>query len=164
MRGLARRNAEDEAHALLERVRLSPAILMRFPRELSGSERQRVAIARALAAEPRVLVCDEVTSAVDVSVQATVLDLIDQLQRDSGMAVRLIAHDLVVVRRIAHRAAVLHHGRVCEHGAIRQRFQATRHAFTRAIIDADRPLPAIVRERKPSPAPRHGSARRPRCR
>lgn len=157
MRGRSRRDAEADACALLERVRLSPALLTRFPRELSGGERQRIAIARALAAEPRVLVCDEVTSALDVSVQATVLDLIDQLRRETGMAVLLIAHDLRVVRRIAHRAAVLHHGRVCEQGPIRELFEGPRHEFTRSIVEADRPLSAIFGERL-----RRGSARRPR--
>jgi len=147
MRGLNRRDADAEAKILMERVRLSPELLSRFPRELSGGERQRIAIARALAAEPRALVCDEVTSALDVSVEASVLDLIDELRRESGMATLLIAHDLRVVRRIADRVVVLRDGGVCEHGEVHRVFQAPRHEFTRSILAADQPVSAILRGR-----------------
>ena len=98
MRGLTKTDAEAEARQLMERVRMSPELLSRFPRELSGGERQRIAIARALAADPSVLICDEITSSLDVSVEASILDLIDELRRDNGLAVLLIAHDLRVVR------------------------------------------------------------------
>ncbi|MCY3656155.1 MAG: ABC transporter ATP-binding protein [Chloroflexi bacterium] len=148
MRGLSRREADAEAARLLERVRLSPELLRRLPRELSGGERQRVAIARALAAEPHVLICDEVTSALDVSVEASILDLIDDLRADSGMAVLLIAHDLRVVRRIADRAVVLHDGRVREHGPVEDVLGAPRHELTRALVAADRPVGEIVRGRE----------------
>ena len=148
MRGLGRREADAEAARLLERVRLSPELLKRLPRELSGGERQRVAIARALAAEPHVLICDEVTSALDVSVEASILDLIDDLRADSGMAVLLIAHDLRVVRRIADRAVVLHDGRVREHGPVGDVLGTPRHELTRALVAADRPVSAIVRDRE----------------
>ena len=95
--------------------------------------------ARALAAEPHILICDEVTSALDVSVEASILDLIDSLRADSGMAVLLIAHDLRVVRRIADRAVVLHDGRVREHGPVEDVLGAPRHELTRALVAADRP-------------------------
>ena len=147
MRGMSRRDADTAAHGLMDRVSLSPALLARFPRELSGGERQRIAIARALAAEPRVLICDEVTSSLDVSVEASVLDLIDELRRESGMAVLLIAHDLRVVRRIADRAVVLHDGVVCEQGAVNQVLEAPQHEFTRSIVQADLPVAEVLRRR-----------------
>ncbi len=147
MRGMSHREADDEAARLLERVRLSPELLGRLPRALSGGERQRVAIARALAAEPQVLICDEVTSALDVSVEASVLDLIDELRSSSGMAVLLIAHDLRVVRRIADRAVVLHDGHIGEHGPVAEVLSAPSHELTRALVAADRPVAAIVQER-----------------
>lgn len=148
MRGLSRRDAEAGARDLMGHVSLSPALLARYPRELSGGERQRVAIARALAAEPRVLICDEITSSLDVSVEASVLDLIDELRRETGMAVLLIAHDLRVVRRIADRAVVLHDGVVCEQGAVDQVLGEPSHEFTRSILDADQPVSVILRERR----------------
>ena len=147
MRGLSRSDADAAARDLMDRVRLSPTLLASFPRELSGGERQRIAIARALAAEPRVLICDEITSSLDVSVEASVLDLIDELRRETGMAVLLIAHDLRVVRRIADRALVLHDGVVCEQGAVHQVLGEPRHQFTRSILNADKPVSVILKER-----------------
>ncbi len=147
MRGLSRSDAETEARRLMERVRLSPALLSRFPRQLSGGERQRITIARALAAKPRVLICDEVTSALDVSVEASILDLIDELKRESHLAVLLIAHDLRVVRRIADRVTVLHDGRVLEQGAVSEVLGTPQHEFTRAILEADQTLAEIGEER-----------------
>lgn len=143
MRGLSRSDAEAETRALMERVRLSPTLLMRFPRQLSGGERQRIAIARSLAARPRVLICDEVTSALDVSVEASILELIDQLKRESHLAVLLIAHDLRVVRRIADRVSVLHDGKVVEHGPVPKMFASPQHEFTRSILAADQTLAEI---------------------
>ena len=147
MRGLGRGEADAEVRSLMERVRLSPSLLSRFPGELSGGERQRVAIARALAAEPRLLVCDEVTSALDVSVEASILDLIDELRREWGLSVLLIAHDLRVVRRIADRVIMLDEGRVCESGRLTQLFAAPQQELTRTILEADRSVSETMLQR-----------------
>ena len=147
MRSLSRRDADAVARELMSQVRLSPTLLARYPRELSGGERQRIAIPRALAAEPRALICDEVTSALDVSVESSVLDLIDELRRDGKMATLLIAHDLRMVRRIADRAVVLQDGIVCEQGIVQQVFDAPQHEFTRSILRADQPVSEILRAR-----------------
>lgn len=146
VQGLSRNQATAAAQALMARVGLAANLFTRFPRELSGGERQRIAIARALAAQPRVLICDEVTSALDVTVEASVLELIDDLRRDEDMAVLLIAHDLRVVRKIADRAIVLHNGTVCERIDVPKLDAASRHALTRSILQADQPLASILRK------------------
>lgn len=147
MRGLDRRDATAEARHLMEQVRMSPDLLSRFPRELSGGERQRIAIARALAAEPRVLICDEITSSLDVSVEAAILDLVDELRYESGLATLLIAHDLRVVRRVADRAIVLHEGVVLEQGRASRILEHPERELTRSMVAADRPLSVVLRER-----------------
>src|SRR5439155_18578549 len=114
LRGLSRRQADDEVRTLLERVRLPGRLAQRFPGELSGGERQRVAIARALATSPDLVVCDEITSALDVSVQAAVLELLAELRTELGLALLLITHDLGVVASVADRVVVLENGLVCE--------------------------------------------------
>ena len=136
LRGLSPRQASAEVTTLLERVRLPKRIARRFPGDLSGGERQRVVIARALAARPSILVCDEVTSALDVSVQAAVLDLLGELRRDLGLAVLFITHDLGVVASIADRVLVLEAGDVREQGVVSAVLSAPRSDYTRRLIAA----------------------------
>jgi peptide/nickel transport system ATP-binding protein len=108
----------------------------RFPAELSGGERQRVAVARALAARPDLLVCDEVTSALDVSVQAATLDLLAELRRELGLAMLFITHDLGVVAAVADRVLVLDRGVVCEHGRTGDILATPAADYTRRLVDA----------------------------
>ena len=133
---VGRREARARAAALLERVGLDASAMDRLPHEFSGGQRQRVAIARALGAEPRVIVADEPTSALDVSVQAHVLDLLVELQEQQGLAYLFITHDLAVVRRIAHRVAVMRRGEIVEEGAVDDVLARPSHPYTRALIDA----------------------------
>jgi peptide/nickel transport system ATP-binding protein len=129
-------SVRPEVTALLERVGLTPGLAARRPSSLSGGQRQRVAIARALAPRPRVIVCDEPVSALDVSVQAQVLDLLDDLQRDDGLSYVFISHDLDVIGHMTDRVAVMHDGRVVEHGRTADVFADPRHPHTRALLAA----------------------------
>ena len=147
LRGMDRREAVREAEALADKVRLSPELLFRFPRELSGGERQRIAIARALAAQPKVLICDEVTSSLDASVEASILALINDLRRDHRLAVLLIAHDLRVVRQTADRVAVLHKGVVWEEGEVAHVMENPARDLTRSLLAAGQPLAAVLQQR-----------------
>ena len=121
---------------LLERVRLDSRYRLRYPGQLSGGEKQRIAIARAFAAEPEVVLCDEVTSALDVSVQAAVLDLLAELQQEKKTTYIVIAHDLAVVRAIADRVAVLYQGRLCEVGAVSEIYAPPYHPYTETLLGA----------------------------
>jgi peptide/nickel transport system ATP-binding protein len=132
------RDASRRVGQMLERVSLSAAYASRYPDQLSGGERQRVAIARALVCDPAVLVCDEVTSALDVSVQAAIVELLGSLQRDLGLSMLFITHNLPLVRSIAQRVIVLHQGTIAESGDVTQVLGAPEQPYTRQLI-ADTP-------------------------
>ena len=136
LRGLNAQQARLEVARLLEQVRLPAAFARRYPGELSGGERQRIAIARALAAAPKLLVCDEVTSALDVSIQAAVLDLLAELRRELQLSLLFISHDLGVVASVADRLLVLENGLICEEGAVRSVLSAPQSAYTARLVAA----------------------------
>jgi oligopeptide transport system ATP-binding protein len=157
---------------MLARVGLSPDLANRYPHEFSGGQCQRVAIARAVIAGPQLLVCDEPLSALDVSVQAQIVNLIGELKQEFGMSVLFISHNLAVVRRVASRILVLYLGRVMELAGRDALFAAPRHPYTRALLDAIPVLdPQSARAARPVPIgeaaspldPPQGCVFHPRC-
>ncbi len=150
LRGLDRASAAGEVAELLEQVRLPARLADRYPHELSGGERQRVDVARALAARPDVILCDEITSALDVSVQAAVLKLLGELRAELGLALLFITHDLGVVATIADELLVLERGLVCEHGATADVLRTPRNDYTRRLLGA---APSIASALDPATDP-----------
>ncbi|GAA4282490.1 ABC transporter ATP-binding protein [Brevibacterium daeguense] len=134
--GLPRSARRARTAQLLDAVGLSRTVLGRRPLDMSGGQRQRVAIARALAPQPRIIVCDEPVSALDVSIQAQVLDLLTELQRETGVAYLFISHDLSVINHVSHRVLVMKSGRVVEHGEVEDVFTRPQHPYTAELVAA----------------------------
>jgi oligopeptide/dipeptide ABC transporter ATP-binding protein len=133
-----------EARRLADRVRLPAASLARYPHELSGGQLQRVSIARAIANRPKLVVLDEPTSSLDLSVRAGILQLLDELQRETGVAMLFISHDLETVRLVSHRVIVLYLGRVAEEAATARLFEAPAHPYTQTLLSAHLPPDPFV--------------------
>ena len=148
--GLARNGAEleEKVGKLMDTVRLPRDAVNRWPHEFSGGQRQRIGIARALAAEPDLIICDEAVSALDVSVKAQIVNLLQELQERLGLALLFISHDLAIVEHMTHRVAVMYLGKIVEVAPKRSLFAAPKHPYTEALLSAvPVPMPGKARER-----------------
>ncbi|NDL59488.1 ATP-binding cassette domain-containing protein [Phytoactinopolyspora sp. XMNu-373] len=172
MRGVPRAERAAEAGELIRRVGLNDRHLDRYPHAFSGGQRQRIGIARALAVQPQVLICDEPVSALDVSIQAQIINLLETLRDELGLGYLFIAHDLSVVRHLSDRVAVMYLGKIVESGPVEAVYAAPQHPYTVALMSSS-PIPSIAtRERErlvltgdlPSPKnPPSGCRFRTRC-
>jgi peptide/nickel transport system ATP-binding protein len=148
--GLAKDGADLDRriNQLMDRVRLPRDAVNRWPHEFSGGQRQRICIARALAGEPDVIICDEAVSALDVSVKAQIVNLLQDLQKELGLAMLFISHDLAIVEHMTHRVAVMYLGKIVEVSPKRALFSAPKHPYTEALLSAvPVPEPGAARER-----------------
>jgi oligopeptide transport system ATP-binding protein len=169
----SRAEVAERVAKLMDTVGLAPRFMQKYPHEFSGGQRQRIAIARALALEPRVIIADEPVSALDVSIQAQILNLLAQLVRRMNLTLVFIAHDLSVVKHISDRVAVMYLGKIVELGSATDVIERPRHPYTRALVSAiPTPNPDVERHRQrivlpgdpPSPInPPAGCAFHPRC-
>ena len=147
----SRDKAEIQARVadILQRVGMPVDTASRYPGQFSGGQRQRIAIARAVVAKPRLVVCDEPVSALDLSVQAQVLNLLNELQRSLGLSLLFISHDLTVVRHVSHRTCVLYRGEIVEQGDAAQVHDSPQHPYTQALLAASPvPHPVLQRQRR----------------
>ncbi len=144
-RGMGKVERRAKVRAMLEKVGMDPALINRYPHEFSGGQCQRIGIARALITNPKLIICDEPVSALDVSVQAQVVNLLMQLQAELGISLLFIAHDLSVVKHISNRIMVLYFGNVVELGSAKQVTEAPQHAYTKKLI-ASVPIPDPKKE------------------
>jgi len=168
--GASAKERLDKAGRIMQRVGLDPGMFERYPHEFSGGQRQRIGLARALAVDPELVICDEATSSLDVSVQAQILNLLKELQSELGLSYLFITHDLSVVEYLADRVAVMYVGRVMEEGSTRAIFDDPRHPYTQALLSAIPDIDRTGRKRivlggdVPSPVnPPPGCPFHPRC-
>ncbi|WP_150460826.1 ATP-binding cassette domain-containing protein [Nesterenkonia ebinurensis] len=145
--GISRAEAVQQAEILMDQVQLPSDSLDRYPNEFSGGQRQRVAIARALIRRPRLIVCDEIVSALDLSTQARILDLLMEIQQESGVSLLFTSHDLGVIRAVSHRVAVLYRGRLVEFDDVRKVTEDPTDPYTRRLLMAS-PVPDPERQRE----------------
>jgi len=143
---LTRQEMRERIRAILQKVGMPADTAARYPSQFSGGQRQRIAIARAVIGKPRLIVCDEPVSALDLSVQAQVLNLLNQLQREMGLSLLFISHDLAVVRHVSRRTAVLFRGEIVEEGFAIQVHDNPNHPYTKALVAAS-PIPDPVAQR-----------------
>ena len=170
---LSKHERTNRAHEMMETVGLRPDMAGRYPNEFSGGQCQRASIARAMILRPQLLVCDEAVSALDVSIKAQIINLLKRLQRETGVAIVFVSHDLAIVRQISHRILVMYLGKVMELAPAHELFANPRHPYTQALLDAvPRPDPAYERAKEatvlqgdiPSPlSPPSGCVFRTRC-